>query len=267
MTHAMLGATNVRLSRLGVGGHTFLSRYGGMDRADRQELIRIVETAISQGINFFDVTWDEEREVFGSLVRELGIRGRIFLSCWMSSQKTRTGTDVRAEAQRAVSLLGVDRVDLLYLDWTATSEQLDAMMDLRKNGLTRFIGILGTETAMAANLQEVDAVLVNHNYYLRNKESGILSLARARPGLGIISLEPMGRGRFPSGSAPAGVDMAVASLKYALGFEAAHAVLVGVRRLAQLEQDIQVWKGDYGLSPGERGALAAGLGYEIPSPA
>ncbi len=261
-----LGATGVTVSRLGLGGHTFLSRYGGMDRAERPELVRIVETAISAGINLFDVTWDEERETFGSLVREMKIRDRIFLSCWMSSQKTKTGADVRAEALRAMSLLGLLGVDLLYLDWTATSEQLEAMVDLRKSGLTRFIGVLGTETAMAANLQDVDVALVNHNYYLRHKEPGISSLARARPGLGIISLEPLGRGRFAASPAAPGVDTASAALKYALGFPVANTVLVAVRRLSQLEQDISVWKGDYNLTAEEMNALSAGPGYEIPSP-
>jgi aryl-alcohol dehydrogenase-like predicted oxidoreductase len=264
-----LAKTGVELSRLGIGGHTFALRYGGIDRAERPELLQIVELAIGEGINLFDVTQDEERRTFGSVIAELGVGDRIFLSCWLARKRTSTSEEVFREAERALDLLGVDQADLMYLDWTCTREQVEAMMELRRRGLTRFIGLLGLETALEGSqggLEEMDVVLVNHNFYLREKEGDIRRLIARYPGLLVISLEPLGRGRFAIDRAPKGVSMAGACLKYALAFEPVHAVLVAARNLAQLRENIEIWKGNWQLSDQERAALQAGRGYEIPRP-
>jgi len=161
-----LGNTGVELSRLGLGGHTFLPRYGGMDRADRVELRNIVVTAVEEGINLLDVTLDEERIVGGELLKDLGVRDSVFLTCWLSKKLTQTAVDMNAEAERALSLLQLDHVDLFYLDKTCTPEQAEAMVELRDARLTRFIGVLGTETALSSDVGAFDVVLVNHNYYM-----------------------------------------------------------------------------------------------------
>jgi len=256
-----LGKTEVTVSRLGLGGHTFLQHYGGMDRAGRKELVDIVSTAIDEGINLFDVTYDEERETLGSIMRELDARSKVFLTCWMSKQKTATASDLRAEAERALSLLGIDCIDALYLDWTCTPVQAQAMLEIRDKGLTRFIGLLGTETALSEDIGAFDIVLVNHNYYLRDKESDIQAIRRRHPDTGIISLEPLGRGRFAADETCTRGSLVAPCLKYALAFKAADAVLVAVRRLSQLQEDIRIWKAGEEVTDEELKALGAGRGY------
>ena len=81
-----LGETGVTVSRLGLGGHTFMPRYGGEGRAERRELLDMVSTALEEGIDVFDVTIDEERQTLGEIVRELDVRDRAFLACWMSKK-------------------------------------------------------------------------------------------------------------------------------------------------------------------------------------
>ena len=261
-----LGKTGVEVSRLGLGGHTFLPRYGGMDRAEREELRDIVAAAIEEGVNLFDVTYDEERKIFGALMEELGARHSVFLTCWMSKQLTQEAGDLKAEAERALSLLQIDQVDMLYLDWTCTPEQAEAMVELRDKGTTRFIGVLGADTALSCDVTAFDAVLVNHNYYLREKEADIRGIGQSDPHLGIISLESMGRGRFAVDGAPPGISMAAACLKYALSFEPAEAVLVAVRRLSHLRENVRIWKSGEELTDGERRALEAGQGYAVSKP-
>ena len=75
----MLGKTGVEISRLGLGGHTLLPNYGGMDQAEYHELLDIVNIAVTEGINLFDVTYDEERKLLGSLLNELHIRDNGYL--------------------------------------------------------------------------------------------------------------------------------------------------------------------------------------------
>jgi len=258
-----LGKTGVELSRLGLGGHTFLPQYGGMGRAERGELLDIVSTALEEGINLCDVTLDEERECFGSLLKELGARDRIFLTCWMSRKLTQSAADVKAEGERALSLLEVDYVDLLYLDWTCTPEQTEAMVALRDKGTTRFIGVLGTDTVAAHDISAFDVALVNHNYTLRDREPDIRGIGQSYPHLGIISLEPLGRGRLVMDDTRAGVSMVSACLKYALSFEPADAILVAVRRLSQLQENIRIWKSGKKLTDEELSALEAGRGQAI----
>ena len=261
-----LGATGVTISRLGLGGHTFAARYGGMNRAERKELIEIVSTALEEGINLFDVTKDEERETLGSIMKELGVRDRMFVTCWIGRGKTATGPDVTAETQRALALLGVERVDVLYLDWTCTPQQTEAMCELRSRGLTRFIGLLGTSTALASDISRFDVVLVNHNYYWRDQEPDIRRIRQLQPSVGIIALEPLGRGRFALDETAENGALVEPCLKYALGFDGADAVLVAVRRLDQLQENVRIWKAGQDVTDEELTMLATGQGYDAPKP-
>jgi aryl-alcohol dehydrogenase-like predicted oxidoreductase len=246
---------------MGLGGHTFLPEYGGLARAHSSELRAIVSTALAAGVNYFDVTYDEERVQLGEIVRELGVRDAITVSAWMSREKTQTAEALANEAQRALDLLQMDHVDVLYLDWTCTAEQVEAMVKLRQRGLTRFVGLLGQGTAEASDLSEIDVLLVNHNYFWRDREPGLRKLTADHPDTGLICLEPLGRGRFAADEAP-GMPVVSACLKYAFAFEPADAVLVAVRNLGQLEMDLAVWQGELDLTPQERAALEAGAGYD-----
>ncbi len=182
----------------------------------------------------------------------------------MASEEASTRQAAKAEGRRILSKLGVDHVDLMYPDWTCTPEQVEGMLELREQGATRFIGLLGLSMALESDLSGLDVVLVNHNYYMRKDEPDMRKLPREN--LGIIGLEPLGRGRFALDDAPEGVSMVAACLKYALGFDVVDTVLVAVRRLEQLKENIAIWKGDLQLTDAELAALEKGRGYEIPSP-
>ena len=238
-----------------------------MDRATDEELRGIVSTAVDEGINLFDVTYDEEKRVLGRLLRELGVGGTVFLSCWMDGKLTRKPMEVKGEAERSLGLLGVQEVGLLYLDGTCTPARATAMAEVREAGVARFIGALGTQTELlTADLALFDVVLTGHNYYLRERESAIEQVREANPHLGLITVEPIGRGRFAMDSAPPGVSMVSACLKYTLGFPAADSALVAVRTLSQLRANIEVWQSGESLTDGEHQALEAGQGYVIPRP-
>ncbi len=260
MAMSGFGSTGVDVPRLGLGGHTFLSEYGGMGHAERAELLEIVTTAVGAGMNLFDVTFDEERVLFGSCLSELGLRDRIFLSCWMAQKKTESPAALKEEARRAVSLLRVDHLDLLYLHRTCTAEQIEAMVELRDSGLTKCIGVFGLSQALESDLSAMDIVLVNYNYHLREDEPDIQRLTEQK--VDIIGLEPLGRGRFARDIAPEGVSMVAACLKHVLACSAIDTVLVAVRRLAHLNENIAIWKGDWDLTAAERTALEEGKGYE-----
>ncbi len=243
-----------------------MRHYGGMDRADHAELVDIVATALDEGVNLFDVTHDEERAMLGAIMTELGARTRMFLTCWISKEATGSAPKVETEAERALSLLGTDHVDVLYLDWTCNSEQALAMQRLRERGLTRFIGLLGVDTALAEDISEFDVVLVNHNFYLRDREPDIERIRRRYPHMGIISLEPLGRGRFATDATAPRDSLVVPCLKYALAFESVDATLVAVRRLSQLQENLRLWTSRGELSREERVALESGPGYAPPHP-
>jgi aryl-alcohol dehydrogenase-like predicted oxidoreductase len=199
--------------------------------------------------------------MFGSLVDELGIRNHLVLSAWMASATTQTAAATVAEAERALGQLGMDHVDIFYLDWTCTPEQIEAMVSLRDRGLTRLVGVLGQGTAESSDLSQVDALLLNHNYHWRDREPGLRRLAADNPDVGMITLEPLGRGRFAQDEAE-GVPAVSACLKYALALDIAQTTLIAVRRLEHLNQNIATWRGDLTLTDPERAALEAGKGYE-----
>ena len=90
------------------------------------------------------------------------------------------------------------------------------MVELRDEGKTRFIALLGFDAALASDISALDAVLGRHNYYMRGEEAKLERIRQTHPHIGIISLEPIGRGRFATDYAPPGVSMAAACLRYAL---------------------------------------------------
>lgn len=137
------------------------------------------------------------------------------------------------------------------------------MVALRDRGLCRFIGMLGLDIARESDLSELDVLLLKHNFYLRGDEPDIKAIRKENPHLGIISLEPIGRGRFTwmNHSSP-GISIAAACLKYTMSFPQTDAVLVSVRRLVHLQENIRLWKEGLPVSEAERKALETGSGYE-----
>jgi predicted aldo/keto reductase-like oxidoreductase len=172
----------MKTRRLGRTGHeSTLAIFGSaaffeISQADADDAMELV---IKAGVNHIDVapSYGDAEERLGSwLAKE---RERFFLGCKTAK---RTKEEAVEEMQRSLELLQVDSFDLYQLHAVGTLEELDqvmgpdgaleAIIEARKEGLTRFIGITGhgmeapSVFLEALNRFDFDTVLFALNFIL-----------------------------------------------------------------------------------------------------
>jgi aryl-alcohol dehydrogenase-like predicted oxidoreductase len=144
---------NMKTRRLGRTGHeSTLAIFGSaaffeISQADADDAMKVV---IESGVNHIDVAplYGQAEERLGPwLAKE---RDRFFLGC---KTEERNKEDAAAEMRRSLKRLQVDSFDLYQLHAVCTMEELDqvtgpegaleAIIEAREEGLTRFIGITG----------------------------------------------------------------------------------------------------------------------------
>lgn len=145
--YRVLGRTGEKVSIVGLGGYHI-----GIQK-DEQESIRIIRTAIDNGINFLDNSWDynngasEIRE--GKALRD-GYRPKAFL---MTKIDGRTKKSAEAQIDESLRRLQTDYVDLMQFHEIIRMEDADrifakggaieAMLAAKQAGKVRYIGFTG----------------------------------------------------------------------------------------------------------------------------
>jgi len=142
-----LGRTGEKVSAIGLGGFHI-----GEPR-DEREGIRIIRTAVDNGINFMDNSWDYHNggsEVrMGKALRD-GYRGRVFL---MTKVDGRTKKSCAEQIDESLKRLQTDHVDLMQFHEIIRMEDpdrifaqggaMEAMQEAKKAGKVRYIGFTG----------------------------------------------------------------------------------------------------------------------------
>ncbi len=212
MRERRLGATGLRVSRLGLGTMTW-----GRD-TDEHEARDQLTSFVGAGGTLLDTAasyadGDSER-VLGSLLGSVVDRSDVVLATKAGSANRR-GRRVHDTSRRALldtldgslTRLGVDTVDLwqvhVWSDETPLGETLSALDAAVATGRTRYVGVsnyTGWQTAWAAAAQragigavELASVQVEHSLLARQAEDDVLPAARAL-GLGVLAWAPLGRG-------------------------------------------------------------------------
>ncbi len=176
------------------------------------EADQVMEQVIAAGVNHIDVapSYGQAEERLGPwLARE---RKRFFLGCKTMERKK---DDAASELHRSLERLQVDAFDLYQLHAITSMEDLDqvtgsggaleAVLDAREQGLTRFIGITGHGTDTPAVFLEAlrrfdfDSVLFPINFvqytdpiYRRNAKE-LLRQCRARD-VGTMIIKAIAKG-------------------------------------------------------------------------
>jgi predicted aldo/keto reductase-like oxidoreductase len=145
--YRVLGRSGEKVSLIGLGG------YHVGKQADPQESIRIIRTALDEGINFLDNCWDYnggESEIrMGNALRD-GYRQKAFL---MSKIDGRNKDTAASQIDESLRRLQTDRIDLLQFHEVirdadpdrifAEDGAMKAVLEARKSGKIRFIGFTG----------------------------------------------------------------------------------------------------------------------------
>src|SRR5436305_3777574 len=108
MIYRVLGSTGETVSAIGVGGWHL-----GLKHVDEQLSIRIVRTAIDNGINFLDNCWDYNEGAseirMGKALRD-GYRDKVFL---MTKIDGRTRKEATRQLNESLQRLQTDHGDLV----------------------------------------------------------------------------------------------------------------------------------------------------------
>jgi predicted aldo/keto reductase-like oxidoreductase len=260
-----LGRTGELVSLVGVGGY-HLGR-----QADEQETIRIVRTAIDNGVTFLDNCWDYNggaSEIrMGKALRD-GYRDKAFL---MTKIDGRTKEAAARQIEESLGRLLTDRIDLLQLHEVirmtdaervfAIGGALEAVTAAQRAGKIRYVGFTGHKSPaihlhMLATAQtrgfRFDAVQLPLNvmdaHYDSFQRQVVPVLVEA--GIGVLGMKPLGD-PFVLVS---GTVTAVECLHYAMNLPTS-VVITGCDSLPVLEQALHAARSFRPLSAAAVAAL------------
>lgn len=159
-----LGRTGEKVSLLGVGGNHLDGRQG----VGEAGCIRVIRTAIDEGINFLDNArsyndGQGERNM-GKALRD-GYRDKVFL---MSKSRKRNGAEARRELEETLRNFGVDHLDLWQVHAIESEPDIEnayagdgvlpVAIKAREEGLVRYIGFSGHD------YPAVHASMIDHGH-------------------------------------------------------------------------------------------------------
>jgi aryl-alcohol dehydrogenase-like predicted oxidoreductase len=204
-----LGRTGEKVSMVGLGG------YHIGNQKDEQESIRIIRTALDNGINFLDNCWDYnggESEVrMGKALRD-GYRQRAFV---MTKIDGRTKQAAAQQLEESLRRLQTDHIDLLQIHEIIRMEDpdrvfaagggLEALVAAREAGKIRYIGFTGhkspdihlkmlqTADAHQFHFDSVQMPLNVMDAHYNSFQKKVLPVL-VKKEIGVLGMKPMGAG-------------------------------------------------------------------------
>src|SRR5580765_2485242 len=200
-----LGRTGEKVSMVGVGGYHL-----GIPSED--EAIRIVRTALDEGINFLDNCWDYNKgaseERMGKALRD-GYRKKAFL---MTKIDGHTKVAAQQQIEESLRRLQTDHLDLLQFhevirgtdpEQIFTKGAFEAVQEAKKQGKVRYIGFTGhkspdihakmLEMAFAHNFtfDTVQMPLNVMDAHFNSFEKKVLPVL-VKHGIGVLGMKSMG---------------------------------------------------------------------------
>jgi uncharacterized protein len=246
-----LGRSNAEVSIIGIGGYHL-----GLRSVSEPDAIRIVRTALDEGINFLDNCWDynagvsEER--MGRALQD-GYREKAFL---MTKLDGRTGAAARQQLEQSLTRLKTDHIDLVQIHEVirmTDPEQafrpgniIDVLQQARKQGKIRFIGFTGHKSPdMHLHMIETaykqgftfDTVQMPVNALDEHYDSfgqKVIPVAH-KHGIAVLGMKPLSNGAILKTNTISAVE----ALHYAMSVPVT-ITITGCESLANLEQALGV---------------------------
>jgi aryl-alcohol dehydrogenase-like predicted oxidoreductase len=207
--HARALGQGLEVSAIGLGCMGMSQSYGP-NPGTREDMIRVLRSAVDLGVTFFDTA-----EVYGPYVNEelVGealepVRDRVVVATkfgWDIRDGASTGLDSRPERIRAVAeaslrRLRTDAIDLLYqhrVDPAVPIEDVAGTVgELIAEGKVRHLGLseASAETIRRAHaVHPVTAVQSEYSLWTRDPEAEVLPTL-AELGIGFVPFSPLGKG-------------------------------------------------------------------------
>jgi len=267
MLYRTLGRTGERVSAIGLGGY-----HMGVPEAE-QDAIKLVRTAVDQGITFLDNCWgyhDGKSEVWmGKALRD-GYRQKVFL---MTKFDGRTKQSTARQIDESLQRLQTDRVDLMQYHENIRMEDpdrffahdgpLEALLEAKKAGKVRYIGFTGHKDP-AVHLRMLEVAAQNGFHFdaaqmpLNLLDAHFRSFARlvvpklVAQGTGVLGMKPMAFGNLPQHGLATGIEC----LHYALNLPTS-VVITGCDSMERLQQALEAARTFQPLTDAQLSALLA----------
>ena len=244
-------------------------------RAAQSPTVNFIDTAASYGDG------ESERRI-GTVLRELGGLADGFVLATKADRNLQTGDfsgdQIRRSVERSVRLLGLDRLQIVYLhDPEHTTFQaamapggpVEVLLDFKRQGVIEHVGVAGGPIPLMNQFVETgafEAVISHNRYTLLNQAAAPLFDAAARRGMAILNAAPYGSGilakgpdayaRYAYQDAPAemvertrrlaaecsqvGVPLAAAALQFSMRDPRVTSTIVGVSRPERIQQTLEL---------------------------
>ena len=265
--YRILGHTGEKVSMVGIGGYHLGTQH------DEQESIRIIRTALDNGVNFLDNCWDYndgKSEVrMGKALRD-GYRQKAFLMTKIDGQ---TKTSAAKQIDESLRRLQTDHLDLLQFHEVIRETDparifgpggsMEATLEARKQGKIRFIGFTGhkspdihlkmLETGFAHNFtfDTVQMPLNVMDAHYNSFEKKVLPVL-VKHQIGVLGMKPMGAGIILQSKVVSPGEC----LHYALSLPTS-VVITGCDSVSVLQQALEVARTFTPMSSSEIAALLA----------
>jgi predicted aldo/keto reductase-like oxidoreductase len=245
-----LGKTGERVSIICLGGW----HIGAVK--DENEAVKIMHTALDEGLTFFDNAWDYHdggsEEIMGKALAMDGKRKQCFL---MTKNCGRDAKTVKQHLEDSLRRLRTDRIDLMQFheinydndpDWIVERGGLAEMLKAQKAGKVRFLGFTGHKDPhihlKMLDRFKWDTVQMPINicdFHYRSFQLQVVPEANKR-GVGVIGMKGLGGGNSHKGRlVVAKVCTAAEARTYALSQNIA-SLVCGIDSMEVLKQDLGI---------------------------
>jgi predicted aldo/keto reductase-like oxidoreductase len=261
-----LGSTGEQVSMVGIGGHHI-----GRAAVEEAEAIKIIRTALDNGINFLDNCWDynngESELRMGKALRD-GYREKAFLMTKIDGRDKATAAQ---QIDESLKRLQTDRLDLLQFHEVirmndpdrifAPGGAIEAAVEARTAGKVRFIGFTGHKSPdihlhmlkladeHSFRFDTVQMPLNVMDAHFNSFEKNVVPVLVEKK-IGVLGMKSLGDGNILR----SGVVTPIECLHYAMNLPTS-VVITGCDSMKILEQAIEAARTFQPLSDSTRQAL------------
>ncbi len=261
-----LGRTNEQVSLLCLGGW----HIGDAANKDRKEAIRIMHTAIDEGMTFFDNAWDYHdggsEDVMGEALASSGRRDKVFL---MTKNCERDYEGSKRNLEESLRRLRTDRLDLWQFhemvydndpDWVFDKGGLKFALEAQKAGKVRYIGFTGHKDPRIHRKMlgkpydwasaQMPINIMDAHYRSFQKDVVPICLEKNVGVIGMKSLAGGSPGRIPTETKVTAEEC----IRYALSLPVS-TLCVGITSMKDLQQSLKIGRGFKPLSDSDKERL------------
>ena len=265
METTQLGTTGVEVSRLGFGGAPaglaqYLDDYEPSRDADREGVVAAMQRSVELGVTYFDTApgygGGAGESIYGEALEDS--RSDVFVATKVSGDVE----NVRGSVERSLKLLRTDHVDLVQIHGNSYTENqaneilapggiLEQLESLKTEGLTRHVGFTSEDNNAAVfrfiTSGRFDVMQISYNLLHQHPAEWTRpfgSLFEARDaGVGTVTMRTLTSGIFQKWVSTVRpddeYDYTSALLQFVLSNPLVNVALVGMRTVAEVEQNVK----------------------------